>query len=178
MVKPSESNKNTNRKRSRDDCDSNEINNSNETNDLNENKGKKIKTDDDNKIEDEIMYLVTHFQCFYEPFIKYVKDINEDDYTTLEKELEFGGKNKDWEKGGKLNILMTDMIKKYFSVKVGLIPWSVPYCCGGVFLILEADKKTLEDVAKTLKMESEGENKVYEITDQNGAENDLFSLIC
>ena len=112
-----------------------------------------------------LRFLFTHFEVFFLPFQEYVKGISEEDYKVLTTEFE-GGKNSEWDnQNGSYSIKMRELIKKYFDIKVGLIPWTVPQCAGGIFVLLEADTMVLDEVAKKIKMKEED----YKITTREGA---------
>ena len=81
------------------------------------------------------------------------------------------GKMNDWDnENGEYSIKMRNLIKKYFpTVKVGIIPWSVPQCAGGILFLIEADQETLNGILQKVKLNEED----YKFGTQEDARNML-----
>ena len=114
---------------------------------------------------------------FLVPFKKYVKDIDMSDYDILINDFNSSNNNtnEDWSnKDGKLSIKLRDIIKKYFKIKLWIHLWHVPNCAGGIFLVLNSNQKTLEDIVNKLKLDP----IEYPITKKKKAIDAINSLYC
>ena len=108
--------------------------------------------------------LVTELEAFLTPFKEFIKNINEDEYSTLEN-LTTTNLN-DWNnETGRLSTMIRSIIDKHFkTVTISFHPWSVPQCASGIAFILTADPKTLQQIITTIKLKPDQ----YQVTDKNG----------
>lgn len=109
--------------------------------------------------------LTIIFESFYEPFKVYVKDIDNDDFEILDKLIDDGpNSNGAWviQEGviGNKAKIFVDIFKKYFPIKIAIFTWVVPQCAGGIMLVFQAKKQTLDDMIDKLKLD-----QCYEIHD-------------
>lgn len=122
----------------------------------------------------ETKCIITDLGVFIEPFEEYIRPINEQDADTLKNDF-YGGKDDEWHnEKGTYAIKMRELVKKYFpTVKVNMVPWSVPQCAGGIFFVIEADQQTLDDILQKVKME-----KDYKIGDGKEAADMMAAFTC
>ncbi|QKF93645.1 hypothetical protein QKU48_gp0187 [Fadolivirus algeromassiliense] len=120
-------------------------------------------------------YIVFDLFLFIEAFDKFIINKDTNYHNILKYDLNYNELSNWNNKDGKFSMILREIIKKYFKVKVAFFPWNVPYAACGVYIALESDDTNLFEIIITeLNMKSDE----YTITDQKGVEIIITSAIC